>query len=75
MNLVELKAVTQVGDSSHVSVFINKKDVGILYLKGSEIDVLLSLLRLGTQQSSVQLETDLNIEDGKENDEDCDEND
>lgn len=75
MNLVELKAVTQVGDSSHVSVFINKKDVGILYLKGSEIDVLLSLLRLGTQQSNVQIETDLNIEDGKENDEDCDEND
>ncbi len=75
MNLVELKAVTQVGDSSHVSVFINKKDVGILYLKGSEIDILLSLLRLGTQQSNVQIETDLNIEDGKENDEDCDEND
>ena len=75
MNLVELKAVTQVGDSSHVSVFINKKDVGILYLKGSEIDVLLSLLRLGTQQSNVQIETDLTIEDGKENDEDCDEND
>jgi hypothetical protein len=75
MNLVELKAVTQVGDSSHVSVFINKKDVGILYLKGSEIDILLSLLRLGTQQSNVQIETDLNIEDVKENDEDCDEND
>lgn len=75
MNLVELKAVTQVGDSSHVSVFINKKDVGILYLKGSEIDILLSLLRLGTQQSNVQIETDLNIEDEKENDEDCDEND
>lgn len=75
MNLVELKAVTQVGDSSHVSVFINKKDVGILYLKSSEIDILLSLLRLGTQQSNVQIETDLNIEDGKENDEDCDEND
>ncbi len=75
MNLVELKAVTQVGDSSHVSVFINKKDVGILYLKGSEIDILLSLLRLGTQQSNVQIETDLNIEHGKENDEDCDEND
>jgi hypothetical protein len=75
MNSVELKAVTQVGDSSHVSVYINKKDVGILYLKGNEIDVLLSLLRLGTQQSNVQLETDLNIENEEENDEDYDEND
>lgn len=75
MNSVELKAVTQVGDSSHVSVYINKKDVGILYLKGNEIDVLLSLLRLGAQQSNVQLETDLNIENEEENDEDYDEND
>jgi hypothetical protein len=75
MNSVELKAVTQVGDSSHVSVYINKKDVGILYLKGNEIDVLLSLLRLGTQQSNVQLETDLNIGNEEENGEDYDEND
>jgi len=75
MNLIELRAVTRVGNSSHVSVFINKKDVGILYLKDNEIDILLQVLRQGVKydhQADIQLETDLDFENSEE---DTDEND
>lgn len=72
MNLIELRAITRAGNSSHVSVFINKKDVGILYLKDNEIDILLHALRQGVGQADIQLETDLDFEN---NEEELDEND
>jgi hypothetical protein len=62
MNLIELRAITRAGNSSHVSVFINKKDVGILYLKDNEIDIFLRALSQGAGQADIQLETDLDFQ-------------
>lgn len=72
MNLIELRAITRAGDSSHISVFVNKKDVGILYLKDNEIDILLKALRQGVGHADIQLDTDLEFENSEE---DTDEND
>jgi hypothetical protein len=56
-----------------VKLKINDSDVGVLYLKENEADLLLKTLRSGMHAAEVRLETNIyddNSDFGDENDED-----
>lgn len=54
MNKISLlKVHSSPGGSYHVKLLINGNDVGILYLKEGEVEVLLDALRNGRESDSV----------------------
>jgi hypothetical protein len=60
MNKISLQKVHSSGPgSAHVKLLINDKDVGILYLKEEELDVLLKCLKNGVYHNDTNLETDI----------------
>jgi len=70
MNKISLQKIHSSGpDSVHVKLFINDKDVGILYLKEEELDVLLKCLKKGIYDSDTNFETDI-FDDDSDVDED-----
>jgi len=59
-NKISLERVnSSSGDVTHVKFSINDKEVGIFYLKGEEVDLLLSTLKNGIYSSGVKLESNL----------------
>lgn len=68
MNKITLQKVYSSGNSYHVKVLVNGNDVGILYLKEEEVDIILDSLRHGIRDSETII--DSNIYD--DNDEDFD---
>jgi len=63
MNNLRLEKIYSSGDSVHVKVLINDKDVGVLYLKDEEIDLLLKSLKHGARSSDCTLEENIFEED------------
>ncbi len=59
MNKIKLERVHSGGDCTHVKLFINDNDVGILYLKTNEVEVLIECLKKGIYSSETDLETDI----------------
>jgi len=60
MNKISLERVDSSSrDITHVKFLINDKEVGILYLKDEEVDLLLSTLKKGIYSSGVKLESNL----------------
>jgi hypothetical protein len=60
MNKISLEKI----DSSsrnclHVKMLINDNDVGVLYLKGEEVDILIKTLKRGIYSSEVKLESNI----------------
>lgn len=59
MNKIRLEKVHSGGGCVHVKLFINNGDVGILYLKEEEVEVLINCLKKGIYSSEVELETNI----------------
>jgi hypothetical protein len=60
MNKVVLQKIYSSGPGSvHVKLLINNKDVGIIYLKEEEAEVLINCLRQGAVNSDIDFETDI----------------
>jgi hypothetical protein len=59
MNKIKLERVHSGGDCTHVKLLINGNDVGILYLKTNEVEVLIECLKKGIYSSETDLETDI----------------
>ena len=73
MNKISLLKVHSSSEGSfHVKLLINNNDVGILYLKEEEVDILLDALRNGRASNSV---VDSDIYDSEEEDFDLDNDD
>ena len=47
MKTIKLSVSEKTGDASHVSVEIDGADVGLLYLKTAELDLLTNIIRDG----------------------------
>lgn len=47
------------GSSVHVKLLINDKEVGVLYLKEDEVDILTTALKKGIYSSDIKFETNL----------------
>ena len=62
MNNIVLEKVNSSGNSVHVKLLINDKDVGILYLKEEEVDILLKCLKHGSLSTDVNLESKIYTE-------------
>ena len=70
MNKISLlKVHSTAGGSYHVKLVINNNDVGILYLKEEEVEILLNALRNGRDSDSV---VDSDIYESEEEDFDVD---
>ena len=59
MNKIILEKINSGGSCTHVKITINDSEVGALYLKESELDVLLSCLKNGIYSSDTQLTSNL----------------
>lgn len=59
MNKISLEKISSSGDNLHVKLLINGSDVGVLYLKAEEVDLLLTTLKKGIYSSDVKLESNL----------------
>lgn len=60
MNKISLEKIDSSSrDCTHVKVSINDKEVGVLYLKNEEVDILLSTLKKGIYSSETKLESNL----------------
>ena len=70
MNKITLEKVYSSGDNYHVKFLINGNDVGILYLKEEEANILLDSLRHGVRNSETVI--DSNIYDSDDEDFDID---
>jgi len=54
-----LEKIQSSGNVKHIKLLINDNDVGILYLKEEEVDILYNCLKQGKFDSETILETDL----------------
>jgi len=59
MNKVVLEKIQSSGNVKHIKLLINDNDVGVLYLKEEEVDILFNCLKNGKYESETILETDL----------------
>jgi len=59
MNKIVLEKIQSSGNVKHIKLLINDNDVGILYLKEEEVDILYNCLKQGKFDSETILETDL----------------
>lgn len=60
MKKISLQKVHGVGPNSfHVKMLVNEKDVGILYLKEEELEVLIDCIKKGIYDSDTEFETDI----------------
>ena len=60
MNKISLEKIDSFSkDCVHVKVSINDKEVGALYLKSEEVDILLTTLKKGIYSSETKLESNL----------------
>lgn len=59
MNKIVLEKIQSSGNVKHIKLLINDNDVGILYLKEEEVDILYNCLKQGKFDSETVLETDL----------------
>ena len=72
MNKISLERLSSSSrDVTHIKLLINDKEVGVLYLKDEEVDLLLSTLKKGIYSSGVKLESNL-FDDGDDFDLDID---
>ena len=65
MNKITLEKVYSSGDNYHVKFLINGNDVGILYLKEAEANILLDSLRHGVSSSETIVDSNI-YDDGDE---------
>jgi hypothetical protein len=73
MNKISLQKIHSSGPGSvHVKLLINEKDVGILYLKEEELDILIQCLKKGIYDSDTNLETDIFDDDDSIDNDDLD---
>lgn len=63
MNSIILEKVNSSGSNVHVKLLINNKDVGILYLKEEEADILIKCLKHGSIHSDISLESKIYSDD------------
>jgi len=63
MNKITLEKIYSSGDSVHVKILFNSKDVGVLFLKEEEAELLIKALRLGASSADVDVFTDIFDED------------
>lgn len=68
MNKITLEKINSSNGVYHVKLLIDGKDVGVLYLKEEEAQVLLNCLKFGRSESEVAL--DINIFDDEDEFED-----
>lgn len=59
MNKITLEKIQSTGSCTHVKITINNSEVGALYLKEDELDILLSCLKKGIYSSDTQLTSNL----------------
>lgn len=59
MNKIRLEKVHSSGGCVHVKLFINESDVGILYLKEDEVEILIECLKKGIYSSETELVTNI----------------
>lgn len=59
MNKIRLERIYSSSDSVHVKLLINNKDVGVLYLKEEEADLLLKSLKNGCYINEVEIESNI----------------
>jgi hypothetical protein len=59
MNKIVLEKIQSSGNVKHIKLLINDNDVGILYLKEEEVDIIFNCLKQGKFESETVLETDL----------------
>lgn len=63
MNKIRLEKIYSSSDSVHVKFLINEKDLGVLYLKQDEAELLIKSLRQGVGDADSELESDIFDED------------
>jgi len=59
MNKISLEKLESYSGNLHVKMLINGNDVGILYLKEEEVDILINALKKGIYSSDAKLESNL----------------
>jgi len=60
MNKITLQKVHSTGPGFvHVKILINNKDVGILYLKDDEAEVLINYLKRGAAELEAEFDSDI----------------
>jgi hypothetical protein len=59
MNKITLEKIHSTESCYHIKLLINDKDVGILYLKESEMDMLYDSLKKGAINADVTLESNI----------------
>ena len=64
MNKISLERVQTVDLCTHVKLLVNGNDVGILYLKEDEADILFKCLKRGSYQTETQLDSNIYEDDG-----------
>lgn len=69
---VEFSLIQKTHTGSHVKVFIDEKEAGILYLSDEEVDGFLDLIRKGITGSKTEFINSLNLDDGEDDLEDID---
>ena len=64
MNKIALERVQTIGQCTHVKLLVNDNDVGILYLKEDEADILFKCLKRGSYQTEIQLDSNIYEDEG-----------
>lgn len=59
MNRISLEKIQSTGACTHVKIIINDSEVGALYLKEEELDILLACLKKGIYSSDTQLTSNI----------------
>jgi hypothetical protein len=60
MNKISLEKIDSSSSNClHVKMLINDNDVGVLYLKEEEVDILIKTLKRGIYSSEVKLESNI----------------
>ena len=72
MNNIVLEKINSSGSIVHVRLLINNKDIGVLYLKEEEADILIKCLKHGSLNSDINLESKIYTDDNEDEDLDGD---
>jgi hypothetical protein len=72
MNKISLEKVNSSNSITHVKFSIDDKDVGMLYLKDDELDVVLACLRKGSFNSETEVISDVYADDNADSDNEYD---
>jgi len=59
MNKIRLEKIYSSNSSLHVKLLVNDKDIGVLYLKEDEAELLIQALRHGVRNAETELESNI----------------